>query len=330
MNVTHSLNFEPIFRAVRQAVAICRMVQEMHLVSAQKAGHEPVTIADYAVQALVCRAISRAFPDDAILAEEQGGQFIELVSDSERAEVARLLTEALGERVTQADIVRWLDHGYDRAAERTWVIDPIDGTKGFLALRSYVVAVGLLVNKQPAGAIIAAPGYPTPDRQGALFYAQHGVAFRQPLSGGALRRIRVSDRAEPALLRTVESVDKSHAGHERMARVRAAAGMPAGALERLDSMEKYARIAAGDVDVYLRLPRLRSQRPHMVWDHAAGTALVQAAGGLVTDVDGSPLDFSQGRTLARNQGIIASNGRAHDRLLAAVQQVLAEEARGGQ
>ncbi len=323
------LNLEPIFQAVRQAVTICRAVQEMHLVSAQKAGHEPVTIADYAVQALICRAISRAFPGDAILAEEQGGQFVELVTDSERAEVARLLTDALAERVTQADIVRWLDYGYDREAERTWVIDPIDGTKGFLALRSYVVAVGLLVDKRPAGAVIAAPGYPWPDRQGALFHTQHGVAFCQPLSGGALRRIRVSDRTEPALLRAVESVDKSHAGHERMARVRAAAGMSEGALERLDSMEKYARVAAGDADVYLRLPRVRSQRPHMVWDHAAGVALVQAAGGLATDIDGSPLDFSQGRTLARNQGVIATNGRIHEHLLAAVGRVLADERAAG-
>jgi 3'(2'), 5'-bisphosphate nucleotidase len=109
-----------------------------------------------------------------------------------------------------------------------------------------------------------------------------------------------------------------------MARVRALAGMNPAALERLDSMEKYARIAAGDADLYLRLPRQFSTRPHMIWDHAPGVALLQAAGGLITDVDGAPLDFTQGRTLARNQGMIASNGHIHARVLAAVAQVLAE------
>jgi 3'(2'), 5'-bisphosphate nucleotidase len=94
-------------------------------------------------------------------------------------------------------------------------------------------------------------------------------------------------------------------------------------LQHLDSMEKYARIAAGDAELYLRLPRLNSTRPFMTWDHAAGTALVEAAGGVVSDVDGSPLDFSHGRTLA-NQGIIVSNGHIHARVIQAVQKVLAE------
>ncbi|MDL1882860.1 3'(2'),5'-bisphosphate nucleotidase [Anaerolineae bacterium CFX8] len=319
------IDFQPIFQAVRQAAELCRAVQEMHLAGGEKGGHEPVTVADYGAQALLCRAISLHFPDDAVLAEEQGGQFVELVSDGEKAQVIRLLSETLGQRVTEADIVRWLDHGYGGEAERTWVIDPIDGTRGFLALRNYVIAAGLLVDKRPAGAVIGAPGYPTPDRRGVLFHAQSGIAYMQPLYGGALKRIRASDRAEPASLRVLESVEKSHASHERMERVRRAAGLEESALERLDSMEKYARIAAGDAELYLRLPRLFSKRPHMVWDHAAGVALVQAAGGLATDVDGSPLDFTQGRTLANNRGIIVSNGRIHARVLEGVAKVLAEE-----
>ncbi|NWG16101.1 MAG: 3'(2'),5'-bisphosphate nucleotidase [Chloroflexi bacterium] len=321
------IDLQPIFQAVRQAAELCRVVQEMHLAGGEKTGHEPVTVADYGAQALLCRAISRHFPGDAVLAEEQGGQFVELVSDSEKAQITRLLSDMLGQRVTEADIVRWLDHGYGYEAERLWVIDPIDGTRGFLALRNYAIAIGLMVNGKPVGAVIGAPGYPTPDRGGALFHAQSGVAYMQPLAGGALKRIHASERTEPASLRVLESVEKSHASHERMERVRQAAGLAESALERLDSMEKYARIAAGDAELYLRLPRLFSKRPHMVWDHVAGAALVQAAGGLATDVDGSALDFSQGRTLANNRGIIVSNGRIHARVLEGVAKVLADEAR---
>ncbi len=321
------IDLQPIFQAVRQAAALCRRVQEMHLLGGEKAGREPVTVADYGAQALICRAISQHFPGDAVIAEEQGGQFVELVSDREKAEITRLLSDLLGESITAASIVRWLDHGYGYEAERTWVIDPIDGTRGFLALRNYAIGVGLLVDHQPVGAVIGAPGYPTPDRRGVIFHAQSGAAYVQPLAGGMVRRIRASERTEPAALRLVESVEKSSASHERMERVRLAAGFGGAALDRLDSMEKYARIAAGDADLYLRLPRLFSTRPHMIWDHAAGVALVQAAGGIATDVDGSRLDFSHGRTLAHNRGMIVSNGRIHQRVLDAVAKVLAEESR---
>ena len=59
-----------------------------------------------------------------------------------------------------------------------------------------------------------------------------------------------------------------------------------------------------------------------VWDHAAGVLITEEAGGKVTDVHGQPLDFSLGRQLDGNQGIVATNGVLHDRVLAAVREVL--------
>lgn len=318
------IDLQPIFQAARQAVILCRRVQETYLISSDKGGREPVTIADYGAQAILGRAISRAFPEDSVLAEESGEQFVELVPEDGRKAVVRLLGDILGESVRQTDVVGWLDHGQQHEAERLWVIDPIDGTKGFLALRNYVVAVGVMIDRKPVAAVIGAPAYPTPDSKGLLFHAQGGAAFVQPMDGGQVKRIRVSERTEASSLRALESVEKSHANHERMSRVRALAGYGEARLIHMDSMEKYARIAAGDAELYLRLPRLHSTRPFMIWDHCAGTALAQAAGGLVTDVDGSPLDFSEGRAL-KNHGIIVSNGRIHERVIEAVQKVLAEE-----
>ena len=317
------IDFQPIFTAVRQAAEVCKRVQEHHLVSSEKSGREPVTIADYGSQAILGRAICTAFPDDAVLAEESGEQFIDLVPEDRRKEIIALLETILGIEVRQADVVRWLDHGHGREAERTWVIDPIDGTKGFLAMRNYVIAAGVIVDKKPVACVIGSPAYPTSDHAGAMFHAQGGAAFMQPLAGGQVKRIKVSDRAKAKDVRALESVETSHAYHERMQRVREVAGLGAASLTRIDSMEKYARIAAGDGELYLRLPRLGNTRAFMIWDHAAGTALVQAAGGLVTDIDGSPLDFSGGRALA-NDGIIVSNGHIHEQVIAAVQRVLAE------
>lgn len=321
-------DLQPIIQAARQAAALCRAVQDKHIAPYQqgiqetivhKAGTEPVTIADYGAQAIVCRVLSQHFPDDAVIAEEGSAQFRELISEADQQEIVSLISGALEEPVTVEQVIAWLDFGLDREAERTWVIDPIDGTKGFIALRQYVVAIGLLdVSRQVVGGVMAAPGYLN---GGAIFYTGDGQAFAEPLTGGAARSIRASERTDPAALIALESFEKSHASQDLMAQLRETAGIGGAQVERIDSQEKYARVAAGDADLYLRLPRITSTRPHMTWDHAAGTALVQAAGGVVSDVDGSPLDFAQGRTLAKNRGMIVANPHIHPRLIEAAQKL---------
>ena len=328
------MDLTPIHQAMRQAAMLCREVQHNYLFSnnkfsPDKSATEPVTIADYGSQAIICHAIQAHFPDDAVIAEEAGKQFLELVTGEQRAQIIRLLTTVLDKNITQHDVIHWLDHGNDTHADRTWVIDPIDGTKGFINLRHYVIAVGVLEGGKPVDGIIAAPAYGDGvsgyDEDGALFYTQGGQAFREPLSGGTANRLSVSNRTDPADIRILQSFEKQHASKERMARVRELAGMSDTRVHEMDSMEKYALVAAGEADFYLRLPNRKSKRPHMVWDHAAGTALVEAAGGRVSDVDGQPLDFSQGSILP-NRGMIVSNGALHDQLVNATQTLLREEA----
>jgi 3'(2'), 5'-bisphosphate nucleotidase len=316
------IELQPIFLAVRQAAGLTRRVQQLHLVNSQKEGKEPVTIADYGSQALLCRAISRAYPEDAVLAEEHGSQFSDLLPDDQRAEIVRLVSEILGETVTEDQVKGWLDHGRGRDAERTWVIDPIDGTKGFIAMRRYSIAVGLLDRGLPVAGVLGSPGYPTPDGQGLLFYAQRGAAHVEPISGGKAGRIAVSGRSKSRELKAVESVERDHAALELMARIYAELGIDkAKQVEGIDSQDKYAMLACGDADLYLRLPR-EAKPQHRSWDHAAGAALVQAAGGVVTDIDGSTLDFSTGAILTNNMGMVVTNGRIHDKVLEVVQAAM--------
>lgn len=313
------LDLNPILRAVQLAADLTRRVQALHLAGNMKDGGEPVTIADYGSQAILLRAIALAYPDDAVLAEETAAQFADLLSADQRAQIARLVSVALGEVVTEADLARLLEHGRGRKTERVWAIDPIDGTKGFIAGRRYSIAVGALEGGLPVAGVLAAPGYPTADGGGLLFHAQRGAAYMQKLSGGKVYRIAVASPPAAkgfANLRVVESAEDSHADHEGVGRVLAAAGITRPRIERVDGQDKYAMIACGDADLYLRLPR--EDRPrHKIWDHLAGTALVHAAGGVVTDLDGSPLDFSGGRYL-NNRGIVASSGAFHDRILEAL------------
>lgn len=86
---------------------------------------------------------------------------------------------------------------------------------------------------------------------------------------------------------------------------------------RIDSQAKYAAVAAGMAEIYVR-PRNRADWRERVWDHAAGVAIVTAAGGAVTDLDGRPLDFTTGSRLEDNRGVLVTNGFVHELLLAAL------------
>ena len=86
---------------------------------------------------------------------------------------------------------------------------------------------------------------------------------------------------------------------------------------RLDSQAKYAVVARGEADIYLRMPT-RADYREKIWDHAAGALIVEEAGGTVTDVDGRPLDFTRGPRLEANRGVVVSNGRWHPRAIAAI------------
>lgn len=75
----------------------------------------------------------------------------------------------------------------------------------------------------------------------------------------------------------------------------------------MDSQAKHAVIAAGQADLLIRLPATQEFRDK-IWDQAAGTLIIEEAGGRVTDLRGASLQFGAGRLLTRNAGVIASNG----------------------
>lgn len=311
----------PIHSAARKAALLARLVQQAHFTAADKATDDPVTIADYGAQAILCRAIRDSYPGDAIIAEEHGSQFLSLLNAAQRARILTLLTDVLDVNVTQDDVLGWLEYGKGSSAARTWIIDPIDGTKGFISGRHYAIGIGVLEGDSLTGSVIAAPGYPYFEGEaGALFYTADGSAFIEPLAGGEPRRLRVSDRASIESVRVVESIVSKHKDADTMSVIRQLAGIGADQISEIDSMEKYGWLAADHADLYVRLPRGADYSQHFIWDHAAGVALVTAAGGRCTDLDGSPLDFTQGSTLARNRGVVATNGVIHETIIAAIQQ----------
>lgn len=316
---------QPIIDAVRMACELSRRVQTSEAGVSHKSDASPVTIADYGAQALLCRAIRRFFPEDGVIAEEGVEGFL-AVPASEREQVLRLVGKLVGEQVAEEDFVRWLEHGRGVRADRTWVIDPIDGTEGFVNGRSYSVGVGSLVEGQPLDAIIGAPVSGL-DERGTVFFTDGGKAWSEPLESADEARPRplcVSDRMDPKSLRAVESYLMGRRSREVADRVYAETGLDARRLRRYDGMVKYALVAAGQAELYIRGPRDSRRSTHKVWDHVAGTALVRAAGGQVTGLDGRALDFSQGTEL-RTPGLLVTNGHVHVRVIEAMRRVAGED-----
>ena len=171
------------------------------------------------------------------------------------------------------------------------------------------VVLGVLgcPNRAPDGALVAA-------------VRGHGTTM-QPLWRAATPvGVRVSAVTHPREARLCESVAAHHSDHEASARIAAELGITAEPL-RMDSSCKYAAVAQGDASIYLRLPTGPHYRER-VWDHAAGAICVEEAGGCVTDITGQRLDFTRGRTLSANRGIVATNALLHDLVLEAVETVV--------
>lgn len=280
----------------------------------KKDDRSPVSVADFGVQAVVHDHLRRHFVNDPIVAEEESGELakpenaalLALVKDH----VRRILPDVTGDV-----ILRLIGDGQHDGGPsgRFWTLDPVDGTKGFLRGDQYAVALALIENGRP---VLGVLGCPRLDG-GAIFTAlRDGPALRHDLTGADIAAVAVSPRSAPAEAVFCESFESGHSAHGVSAQVTQSLGSTARP-RRLDSQAKYAVVATGDGDVYLRLPTKKGYEER-IWDHAAGALLVESAGGRVTDVNGRPLDFSRGRTLALNQGVIATNDRLHDVVLAAV------------
>jgi len=164
-----------------------------------------------------------------------------------------------------------------------FLIDPLDGTKEFLAGRGeFTVNIALVTNGMPLLGIIGAPAL--------------GVIWRGLVGRGAERlRLDESGHGTPEPIHTrpvpkpgepwIAMLSRSHGDARTEAFIDA---RPGAVREKVGSAVKFARLAEGAADIYPRLA------PTSEWDVAAGHALVTAAGGKVTDASGRPLRFGQG------------------------------------
>ncbi|MCB0284189.1 MAG: 3'(2'),5'-bisphosphate nucleotidase [Calditrichaeota bacterium] len=306
--LNHALN------AVASASYICKKIQSQ-LVSEDsiiKKDKSPVTIADYASQAIICRILNEAFPQIPVIGEEDASTLRQPENHYLLDKIKTFL-----DGWTDDQILNAVDLGNGQSDELFWTLDPIDGTKGFLRGEQYAVALALIKNGEIVLGVLGCPNlFYDDENEGTLLYAvrdQGAVACT--FSMDKSRNLKVSQKKTEEKVRFLESVEKGHANHDDQSAVINAFGDRKDSV-RVDSQVKYAVLASGDAEVYLRFPKPNMpEYREKIWDHAAGVIIVEEAGGLVTDIKGNSLNFGLGKRLENNRGIIATNGQFHDLVL---------------
>ncbi|KAG5635874.1 hypothetical protein H0H81_009832 [Sphagnurus paluster] len=304
-----------------------------------KGDKSPVTVGDYAAQAVISTMLYNAFPADPIVGEEDAAELREESSAEMRDRIIALANEALTSELGPGDEVSWgVGPGQEKTAVqlldaidrgnhpggpsgRMWTIDPIDGTKGFLRGEQYAVCLSLIVDAQVQVGIIGCPNLlfdpAQPDLgRGVIFVAVKGHGAEQVTLTGANPiplKIPCFAPSDISFLESVEAAHSSHTFNERVSSLLNITRSPV----RMDSQAKYGCLARGDGAAYLRMPTGVGYR-EKIWDHAPGAILVEEAGGVVTDSRGGALNFGLGRTLGENFGVIAAGRAVHSRVLEAV------------
>lgn len=313
--------------AVRRATRLaCHVQQKMVTPALTKGDRSPVTVADFAVQAVVAKLLGDALPDDTLVGEESAAE----LKGPEQAESLQQVTQfvqTVFPKATAQEVCDWIDRGAAEPTSRFWTLDPIDGTKGFLRGGHYAVALALIVDGQVQLGVLGCPHLTDGWKDeiggpGSVIVAARGQgAWTAAIEGGEWTRLSVSQRSDPAESRMLRSFESGHTNTGQLGELVETFGSKADPV-LMDSQAKYAVLAAGAGDLLLRL--LSSKQPdyrEMIWDQAAGSIVIEEAGGRVSDLDGRALDFAHGRTLATNRGVLASNGHLHPAALAALKSI---------
>ena len=312
----------------RRASLLVRQVQaELITPALTKEDRSPVTVADYAAQALVGRLLAQAFPQDWLVAGEDSSALRTPEAVQVLKQITRFVRQALPDATSEM-VCSWIDHRRTDSAVRFWTLDPIDGTKGFLRGDQYAIALALVVDGHVQIGVLGCPNItkaqqPDLSGPGSLVIAVRdaGAWTTSLASPEDFQQLQVSTQTDPALACLLRSFESGHTNVSQIDIFAQALGIQAAPV-MMDSQAKYAVLAAGKGDLLLRL--LSPSQPNYrekIWDQAAGSLVLEEAGGQITDLDGKPLNFTTGRSLRENRGILASNRLLHTAALSALQQI---------
>jgi len=294
----------------------------------------PVTAGDLAVQMAVASVLRRRTPQWMLVGEEGEGSVPGPEGDALLQRAVTAVRESLG-RDAPADPAELLHASPCAPGETWWTVDPIDGTKGFRSGRHYALCLALVERGEATVGVLSCPTlvigrdpleigsdaqlgtvYVAAKGAGAWKFAPHADDQRLPTT--LLHVERSSRRKTDAPWRVCDSIE----GGSRAERMRGIMSRTSLQWESvsLDSQCKYALVAEGAADCFMRVPGSRGAEK--VWDHAPGAVVASEAGAWVGDLVGAPLRMA-GDSLDQNVGTLACDRSIVAEVHGAARSVLA-------
>jgi 3'(2'), 5'-bisphosphate nucleotidase len=285
-------------------------------VPVDKPDGSPVTAGDLAVQMAVASVLRRRAPQWALVGEEGEGSVPGAEGAALLARAVAAVRESLGTEAP-ADPAELLQDRPSALDEVWWTVDPIDGTKGFRSGRHYALCLALVERGEATVGVLSCPTLVigrdpleigADDQMGTVYVAAKGqgawkfapCAEDRSLPTLLLPVVRSVRRAEGAPWRVCDSIE----GGSRAERMRVIMNRTPLRWESvsLDSQCKYALVAEGAADCFMRVPGSRGAEK--IWDHAPGAVVASEAGAWVGDLVGTPLRMG-GEALDQNVGTLA-------------------------
>ena len=297
----------------------------------KKTDSSPVTIADYAAQAIVNKHLFQYLGSDQKMVAEEDSTNLKKSTNSELLEeVIRNVEEIIGVS-DSTEILDLIDRGnHDASSDRYWTLDPVDGTKGFIRGEQYAISLALIENGEVILGVLGCPNlssihmetFESGKEEGTIYFSIKGKgSWSGPTHElNKKDKLKISNKIKTDDCRACESVESSHSRFSYSSRIFDKLDLSLPPL-RLDSQCKYAVVARGQAEIYLRIPT-DYHYEEKIWDHAAGSIIAQEAGAIVTDIKGKRLDFRAGKTLKKNQGIACAIPAIHNKLLEAIGDTL--------
>ncbi|XP_004485698.1 putative 3'(2'),5'-bisphosphate nucleotidase, mitochondrial isoform X2 [Cicer arietinum] len=325
----------------------------------EKIDQTPVTVADFGVQALISLELNKLFPSIPLVAEEDSAflrstNLVDTVLDAVTAEAS-----STSKPLTQDDVLEAIDRGgkdafvFGSKPATYWVLDPIDGTRGFLKASKalYVVGLALVVEGEIVIGVMGCPNWQEDESEKSSSEIEEG---REALPGSGIMMIahkgygtwtkRLNSKPQSSGVWTrcfVDSFDIIHKARFCIPESQTWESLPLSSTFNVTSnandvgssqilllatccgsLCKYLMVASGRASVFFL--RAKEKTVIKAWDHAVGMICIHEAGGKVTDWNGIEIDLAADQTGRRiifpSGGILVTNGNFHNQILHIISQ----------
>ncbi|KAI1098260.1 carbohydrate phosphatase [Jackrogersella minutella] len=356
MDSPYSKELQVAIKAIQSAAKLSQAVISIEDKGViEKDDLSPVTVADFAIQALLTATVHNAFPNDKFVGEESAADLRanpvllnrvwELLQRLQGDETKALCK--LPESPEQmCEMIDWCGFGEPGGpqAGRVWVFDPIDGTKTFVQRQAYAINVALLEGSKQVLSIVGCPTLSIDARApvtntsldptgcGCIVFAAKGHGtYVCPLAESSSHEVQArkiephADNESSQTLRPVSCYNMLDSGVDDVHQlIMEKLNIETRGCDLLAWVLRWVTLGLGLANMTIWIYKQRS-RTGKIWDHAGAMLLFEEVGGHITDIDGKLIDLGVGRKMTANHGFVAAPKAMHSLVLKTTQQVIREQ-----